>query len=71
MNKDLTLEELYNHRCSCGKLLSEHKVNTSSTTQHWETLKMYYDLKTCNIENRKIMSIPNGWTEMRTYYFCQ
>jgi hypothetical protein len=67
--ENTSLKRLYEHKCSCGKLLQDHKLpDYCSTTNGWEILKIYYDLGTCNI-NKKIYSRPNGFTKLRSYSF--
>ena len=63
-----TYMELSKHKCSCGKLLEDHDVKGAGSG-YWATLKMYYDLGTCEIGDRTVNSKPNGWDKFYTYYY--
>ena len=70
MEKDASqpsLKVLYEHKCSCGKLLQEHDLSGLGTTAGWDLLKMYYDLGMCDLKDKKITSTPNGFGKFRTY----
>jgi len=62
-----SLKELYEHKCSCGKLLQDHKCGNGS--HGWDTLKAYYDLGTCDFGNRTVNSRPNGFGRFHTYFY--
>jgi hypothetical protein len=62
-----SLKELFEHKCSCGKTLQEHKHGSGS--HGWDTLKMYYDLGTCDFGDRTVNSRPNGFGKFSTYFY--
>jgi len=62
-----SLKELFEHKCSCGKLLQDHKHGGGS--HGWATLKMYYDLGTCDFGDRMVNSRPNGFGRFHSYFY--
>lgn len=66
--KQPSLKILYEHKCSCGKLLQDHEdFRKLGTTAGWDLLKMYYDLGTCDLKDKQVISTPHGFGKFRTY----
>ena len=64
----ITLKELYESKCSCGKLLNDHHATGDD---NFTTLKMMYDIGTCKIPENKEVWSTHKYIDLghRKYYF--
>ena len=65
----ITLKELYESKCSCGKLLKDHHNITGD--DDFTRLKLYYDIGTCKIPKNKEVWSTSKYIDLghHKYYF--